>query len=119
MRIIIADDRSKVRGALQLLLGQQPALSVVGEIARPGEVVNSVQTLRPDLLLLDWELAGAETPQLLSQLRRLDYRLFVIALSSQPEAREAALAAGVDGFISKSEPPEQVLDTLFGVTSRK
>ncbi len=119
MRIIIADDMPKVRGALQLLLGQQPNLSVIGEISRAAELVNRVQVLHPDLLLLDWELAGKDTPQLLAQLRHLDYRFFVIALSSQPEARDAALAAGADGFISKSETPEHVLDTLLGVAMRK
>jgi DNA-binding NarL/FixJ family response regulator len=119
MRIIIADDMPKVRGALQLLLNQQPALSVIGEITRPSEVISGVRALHPDLLLLDWELAGKDTLRLLSELRSLDDRLLVIALSSQPEARDAALGAGADGFISKNETPERVLDTLFSVVTRK
>jgi DNA-binding NarL/FixJ family response regulator len=116
MRIIIADDMPGVRGALQLLLAQQPALTVIGEITRPGDLVSEVQILRPDLLLLDWELAGQDTPHLLSQLRHLDCRLLIVALSSQPEAREAALEAGVDAFISKGDAPERVMDTLRTVT---
>jgi DNA-binding NarL/FixJ family response regulator len=36
----------------------------------------------------------------------------IIALSSRPEARQAALAAHVDAFVSKGEPPEQLLAAI-------
>jgi DNA-binding NarL/FixJ family response regulator len=43
----------------------------------------------------------------------------VIAMSSRPEARGAALAAGVDQFVSKSAPPEQVISTLQAVNDHQ
>jgi DNA-binding NarL/FixJ family response regulator len=113
MRILIADDMPKVRTALQLLLREQAALEVVGAIARSADLMISVQILHPDLILLDWELAGESTHAILSELRRLEAVPSIVALSSQPEAREAALAAGVDAFISKSDPPEHLLSTLL------
>jgi hypothetical protein len=41
----------------------------------------------------------------------------VIALSSRSEARQAAHAAGADTFVSKTDPPECLLDAL--VASRR
>lgn len=118
MRILIADDMPKVRTALQLLFQQQGRLNVVGAIARSADLVTSVKGLHPDPVLLDWELAGESTSAMLSELRRLEHPPSVVALSSEPEARDVALAAGVDAFISKSDPPEHILATVFTIASK-
>jgi DNA-binding NarL/FixJ family response regulator len=109
MRVLLADDQTKVRSALRLLLEQEPGLSVVGEAAEAEDLLAQVETTQPDLVLLDWELPGLRTDDRLSVLRALCPQLKVIALSGQPEARRAALSAGADAFVSKGEPPEQLL----------
>jgi len=38
--------------------------------------------------------------------------LAIIALSSNPESRRAALAAGADAFVSKGDPPEWLMDSI-------
>jgi len=130
MRILVADDQPKVRSALRLLLEQEPGLSVIGEAAETESLLAQAEAICPDLVLLDWELpslqaidpstpsTGAEAGsghRLLSALRALCPRLLVIALSGRPEARQAALAAGADAFVSKGDPPEQLLTTLRAV----
>jgi DNA-binding NarL/FixJ family response regulator len=115
MKIVIADDMPKVRTALQLLLSEQPFLTVVGQITNPLDLVDGLRTLHPDILLLDWEFAGAETPRLLPQLRTSCNSLHIVALSSQPEAREASFLAGADAFISKGDTPERVLATILAI----
>lgn len=110
MRVFLADDQSKVRSALRLLLEQDPEMSVVGEAAEAGDLLIQVRAVRPDLVLLDWELPGLQTANpLLPALRTRCPRLSVIALSGRPEARQAALAAGADAFVSKGDPPERLL----------
>jgi DNA-binding NarL/FixJ family response regulator len=64
------------------------------------------------LLLLDWELPGDRALDILSTLRIICPALHVIALSGRPEARRAALKAGVDAFVSKSDPPENLLAAI-------
>jgi DNA-binding NarL/FixJ family response regulator len=117
MRVLLADDQSKVRSALRLLLEQQPGLRVVSEAAGAEDMLAQVEATQPDLVLLDWELPGLRTDDRLSALRRLCPRLKVIALSGQLEARRAALTAGADGFVSKGDPPEQLLTTLRAVSA--
>ena len=109
MRVLLADDQSKVRSALQLLLEQEPELSVAGEATEADELLAQVGTVCPDIVLLDWELPGLPRHDLLSALRARCPHLKVIALSGRPEARQAALAAGADAFVSKGDPPEQLL----------
>ena len=115
MRVLLADDQKKVCSALRLLLEQEPGLSVVGEAVEAEELLAQVEVTQPDLVLLDWELPGLRTHDGLVTLRTLCPHLKVIALSGQPEARQAALTAGADAFVSKGDPPEQLLATLHTV----
>ena len=119
MRILLADDRAKVRSALRLLLEQEPGLSVVGEAASADELLAQVQTAGPDIVLLDWELPGRPAAEVVSALHECCPGLSVIALSGRPEARRAALAAGCDTFASKGDPPERLLAAVNGCRRRR
>ena len=109
MRILLADDQMKVRSALLLLLAQINGLQIVGEAADATSVLQTVAQKQPDLVLLDWELPGLLPEQLLRLLWYERPSLKIIAMSSRPEAEQAALTAGAHAFLSKSEPPDQVL----------
>lgn len=108
MRVLLADDQISVRSALRLLLEQEPSFQVVGETADASGLLLAVVEKAPDLILLDWELPGLPAVQLLRLLLYERPSLKIIAMSSRPEAKQALLA-GAHAFLSKSEPPDQVL----------
>lgn len=112
VRVLLADDQSTVRSALQLLLEEDPRLDVVGEATEAEELLAQVEVTSPDLVLLDWELPGSQAADLLFALHQHYPHLAVIALSGRPEAGRAALAAGADAFVSKGDPPERLLAVL-------
>jgi DNA-binding NarL/FixJ family response regulator len=114
MRVLLADDRARVRSALRVLLEQLVGIEVVGEAAEVKGLLTQVKMTSPNLVLLDWELPGLRRNGALSTLRQLGPDLCVIALSGRPESRHAALAAGVDAFVSKGDPPERLLDAIEG-----
>lgn len=113
-RVLLADRDDDVRRALALLLQTALGLPIVGEAAdltgltAPGPE-------QADLLLIDWIGIMADAPQSLVRLRVCNSRLLIIVLSTRPEDRGAALAAGADAFISKVDPPDQVLATVRAV----
>ena len=109
MYVLIAEDRSRVRSALRLLLEQEPGIQVLGEAVDTTGLLDWVKAACPNLVLLDWELPGLGVARLLPALRELCPGLAVIALSGRAEARRAALDAGVDAFVSKGDPPERLL----------
>jgi DNA-binding NarL/FixJ family response regulator len=109
MRVLVADDRSKIRFGLRALLRQQPGLEIVGEAAEAEDLLTQVEAVCPDLVLLDWRLQGLAADDLLAALRAACPDLCVIALGGRPEAGRAALAAGADAFVSKADPPERLL----------
>lgn len=112
MRIVIAEDQAKVRSALRLRLEQQPNLEVLGEAVDAAGLLDWVRAVCPDLVLLAWELPGLPPAALLPLLRHHCPQLQVVVLSSQPEARLPARAAGARAFVSKGDPPEKLLAAL-------
>lgn len=112
MRILLADHQPKVRFALRVLLERQAGFEIAGEIDDANELVAKAESARPDVVLLGWELPGLDMANVLSVLRKVCPNLRVIALSGLPEARKAALAAGADAFVSKSDPPECLLAAI-------
>jgi DNA-binding NarL/FixJ family response regulator len=119
VRVLLADDQEKVRSALKLFIEQEGGFRVVGEASAASDLLQNVVRMHPHVVLLDWELPGLpNSPHKLSPLRLIAPDLKVIALSGMPEARKLALAEGADGFVSKSEPPENVLRALYFVYNK-
>jgi DNA-binding NarL/FixJ family response regulator len=112
MLILIADDQPKVRLGLRVLLERQAGFVIVGEVEDTKSLLAQTRALLPDLVLLSWELPGLRADDTLSSLYKIYPDLAVIALSGRPEARQAALQAGADAFVSKADPPERLLVTI-------
>jgi DNA-binding NarL/FixJ family response regulator len=115
-RVLLADGDANVRRALALLLQTVLGLEIVGEAAdltglsmHPSGMPSACERPQADLLLVDWAGIAPTAPQLLARLRALNRQLRVIVLSTRPEVRVAALAAGADAFLSKVDQPELVL----------
>jgi len=112
LRVLIADDQVKVRSALRLWLERQTGAQILGEAVDAIGVLDWIKVTCPDVILLDWELPGQDTRNLVSDLRSQCPSLVIIALSGRARAEQEAGVAGVDAFVSKGDPPEQLLIVL-------
>ncbi len=112
MRVLIADGKAEVRFALRALLETQPGVTVAGEAADAESLLTQACLAGADLILLDWDLPAPEGAAVLAALRAAAPAVQVLILSGRQEAREPALAAGADGFVSKAEPPGQLLGAI-------
>ena len=112
MKILLADDNPEVRSALRLLLEQEPISAIVKDVADLQGLLTHLGENCPTVVLLDWELPGLHTNGCLSLVRLRCPDMKVIALSSKYEARQEALAAGMDAFVSKTEPPDKIMSAL-------
>lgn len=115
MHLVIADRQAATRSALSMLLAPEENVEIVGEAGDKQQLLSIIEATQPDVILLDWELIGLATVDLLAELRTLPLSLKVIALSGRPEAQEVALGAGADNFVSKGDPPARLLTVLRAV----
>ena len=111
-RVIVAHSDQRVRSALRLLVREEPGLALVGESSDLPSLVAQVGQLKPDLVLLDWELPGRPAAALLLAQTTLDNKPRVIVFSARPELEEMILAAGADRFVSKGDAPEALLSAF-------
>lgn len=100
--VIIADDHTLFREGLQLLLAQEPAISVVGT-ADSNQAISMAEALQPDIVLLAVNIQELSALNALSLIRKKSPRTDVLILSGCPddELMNAALQLGAKGYVSK------------------
>jgi DNA-binding NarL/FixJ family response regulator len=75
-------------------------------------VLAKIISLKPDVLLLDWDLPGLLHADLLSANRRLTENLMIISISAHPEVRQQVLSLGADFFASKIDSPQLLIEAF-------
>ena len=116
-RVYLADAKPEERSALRLLLNDLK-MQVIGEAADWDTLLVEVPISATDILVVDWDLLPAAPTEALGKLRMACPAALIIILISHMDARQqAAISAGADAFISKSETPERVAERLLIVAA--
>jgi DNA-binding NarL/FixJ family response regulator len=112
-RVFLADAHSDERKALRVLL-RDLRMDVAGEASDWSGTLGRAPATGLDMLLVDWAMLPASLGvSALAELRVACPNAVVVVLISHLDARhQAALSAGADVFISKSDTPERVAERL-------
>ena len=106
-RVLVVDDSAVVRSLLRSAILSDPALELAGTAADGASALGMMDSLRPDLILLDVEMPVLDGLATLRRLRERAHRTPVIMCSSltQRGARVTieALACGASDYIGKPE----------------
>jgi DNA-binding NarL/FixJ family response regulator len=119
MDILVATKQADLRLAIELYIGEEPGMHIVGTASNAASLRALLQASRPELVLLDWELPGHPPASLLAEARSLNPRPQVIVLSQDYNAKQAALAAGADVFVLKGDSPRQLLTAIRQCRSQR
>jgi DNA-binding NarL/FixJ family response regulator len=109
---LLADDNPDLRSALRLMLETRLNTPLVLEAADRACMIEQSLAYHPDCLILDWELPGLGDDSSLQALRELLPDLKIIVTSARPEAAEGAASAQADAFVSKTDPPSEILSAI-------
>jgi two-component system response regulator DesR len=114
IRLLIADDQARVRGALAALLSMEDDLEVVAEVARGDEVVAAARDAKPDVAVLDIEMPGIDGIAAAAALRTEvpACRVLMVTTFGRPGYLRRAMEAGASGFVVKDVPAEQLADAI-------
>lgn len=117
VRIVIADDHPIFRDGLARLLEVEPDLKVIGAAADGADAVKLVETLRPDLLLLDLAMPGMAGLAALRELKSRSTQAKVILLTAAIESAEivSALQLGAHGVVLKESASELLFKSIRAV----
>jgi two-component system response regulator DesR len=114
IKVLLADDQALVRGALATMIGLEPDLTVVAELASGEEVVPAARRTEPDVALLDVQMPGKDGLVTAAELHAAlpSCRIVICTTFGRPGYLTRAMAAGAAGFVVKDAPPEQLIDTI-------
>jgi two-component system response regulator DevR len=103
IRIVVVDDHEVVRHGLRLSLELEPDLAVVGEARTGEEAIRIARESRPDVVLLDVRLEGADGPEVCRRIIDVAPRTAVIMLTNylQDGFVLRSLMAGAKGYVIK------------------
>jgi two-component system response regulator DevR len=114
LRIVLVDDHEVVRLGLRSLLERQPDLMVVGEAETAQEAVSAVESLAPDVVVLDIRLPGRSGVEACAEIkrRRPETKIVVLTSYAEDEVLLDAIAAGAEGYVLKQVGSDDLVRAL-------
>jgi len=110
IRVLLVDDQELVRTGLRGILRPEFGFNIVGECANGREVAAAVDSLAPDVVLMDVRMPVVDGVAATRELRVREGSPPVLALTTfdDEEVLAGVLRAGASGFILKGVPAEDL-----------
>ena len=120
-RVLLADDAAAVRTALSLAIAQDQDLEVAGTAANGRVALEIFSALKPDIVLLDFEMTEMDGLATVREIRKKDSRVPIIMFSNLTERGAAvtleALSLGVTDYVPKPSNADMTA-TLEAISRR-
>lgn len=117
LRILLVDDHFVVRLGLADLLSTEPGFEVVGEASDGDEALEVFINIRPDVVVMDFELPKLDGPEAVAAIRREDPAacILMLTVSEAEESVWRSVEAGASGYVLKSAPREDIVAAVRSV----
>ena len=117
IRLLLVDDQSLIRQGLRALLELEPDLEIVGEADNGQAAIALVETLHPDVVLLDIRMPvmdGVATTREIGQ-RFTHTKVLILTTFDDQEYVVQALPYGAKGYLLKDTPSEELAAAIRAV----
>ena len=119
IRLLLADDHAIFRQGLTRLLHTWTEGQLVGEAADGQEAWRLIQTLQPDVAIVDIDMPKMRGIEILEKVleRELSTRIVLLTMHDEPALAFEAEQAGVHGYILKDNTFEELITAINEVTA--
>ncbi|HAJ35839.1 MAG TPA: DNA-binding response regulator [Chloroflexi bacterium] len=117
LRLLLVDDHPIVRTGLHMLFQSEPDMLVVGEANSGADAIIAVQTLHPDVVIMDVAMPGMTGIEATRQIKAISPDTAVLALTMHEDEQYffAMLHAGASGYIPKRAAPDDLVAAVRAV----
>ncbi|HMB90480.1 MAG TPA: response regulator transcription factor [Rhodothermales bacterium] len=118
-KILIVDDHPLMRKGLGLTLDAEPDLTVCGQAADAEEALAMLDSVEPDLAIVDISLPTMGGLELIKHMQALypDMRTLVVSRHDETLYAERAIRAGARGYVMKLEAGNLIVKAVRRVLS--
>jgi two-component system response regulator NreC len=117
--VVLADDHTVIRAGLRSMLEADPRFRVIGEGGDAAAAAKLVADRRPDALVLDLQMPGAEPRRDIPRLLESSPGTAVVVLTMQSDPRMARdlLRAGASGYVLKQAADRQLTEAILAASN--
>ena len=121
IRVLLVDDVESVRQTLRSILATYPNFEIVGEACNGEEALESVQLLKPSVVVMDINMPRLDGIKATTLIKRVYPHIVVVGLSvyANDDTRKAMTAAGATTVLSKEAAVEQLRDEIIESVNRR
>lgn len=115
IRIVIADDHALLRQGIKNVLSLEPDLEVVGEAADGDEAISKVESLAPDILLLDVNMprmTGMEVTKRLKKTAKSPVKVIILTIHDDDSYVIEVIKSGAIGYLLKDIEPGMLVKAI-------
>lgn len=112
MRVLLADDQPMLLSALTTILNTQPDIQVVATASNGEEAVEQVKTVNIDVAVLDIRMPVLDGISAARHILPLGPKVIMLTTFDDDELVQAAIEAGVHGFLLKDAEPDVLADAV-------
>ncbi|MDD9716407.1 response regulator transcription factor [Dinoroseobacter sp. PD6] len=109
-KVVIVDDHPMVAEGIEAILETYDDLQVIGRLCNGRELVEQVETLAPDVILLDLnmpEINGLSATEMVLE-KCPDTRILILSMHDSAEYISTAMSHGARGYILKDVPTDEI-----------
>ncbi|MBO3742488.1 response regulator [Actinoplanes flavus] len=114
--VALADDQALVRAGFRAILTGEPDITVAGEAADGTQAVDLARTARPDVMLMDVRMPGADglaaTRRICADPDLAGVRVVILTTYESDEYVYGAIRAGASGFLLKDLEPDELIHAV-------
>ena len=119
INVMIADDHSMIREGLKQLLELEGDFKVIAEACDGVECLNKLETVTPDVLLLDINMPNMNGLEVLQKMKekRMKIKVLVLTIHSEVEYLLKAVDIGVNGYLLKDSESAELKKAILAVVN--
>ena len=120
IRILLVEDNSVFREALELLLGLRADIEIVASVGDGAAAVPATLEHKPDVVLMDYRLPGLDGVQATAAVLEACPGVAVVCLTASANAREveALFEAGAAACLTKDQELDEIVDAIKRASAR-
>jgi DNA-binding NarL/FixJ family response regulator len=111
IKIVLADDHTVVREGFRMVLETQAEFQVIGEGRDGLEAIRLVETLKPDVLVVDLMMPGINGLEVVRQVHN-HTRVVVLTMHDHESYVLEALRNGAYGYVLKDATPKELVEAI-------
>lgn len=114
IKIVLYEDNTGLREALVILIGGTEGYDIVGAFENCNDIVAQMETLRPEVVLMDIDMPGTNGIEGVRLLKKHHPEIDVLMLTvfDDDDRVLEAILAGANGYLLKKTPPARLLEAL-------